>query len=267
MQDGPKLLILSARIYRLLLYAYPVPFRREYGREMAQVFRDDTRHTLRQRGVSALAGLWLLTFIDLLKTALAEHIWEVFHMPMEKLQRWSGPAAAIAGLLWVSLFLIEVEGNLGMLYVPVLLLMAVGLAGLYQRLPASLRLGRRLAFGVALIGLLLMLAVALGLSFLTGADDLFFTTLWALLVVFLPVIVGFAGVGVIAISTGALGRLSFVPLAQAAFLLGMFLTMSDSGPEDPAQLTFHVLFGISWVLLGFALWSTPEDATDPALPA
>ena len=182
-------------------------------------------------------------------------------MPMEKLQRWSGPAAAIAGLLWVSIWLIEVDDNvIFLLFVPALLFMAVGLAGLYRRLPASLRLGNALAFGVALIGLLLMLASALGLG-LTGAD-LFWNTLW---VAFLTMTVGIASMGVIAISKRALGRLSFVPLAQAVFLVGTFFTGGDSGP-DPLQITFTILFGISWMLLGVALWNTREDAPGPALP-
>jgi hypothetical protein len=258
--NKPNPLALSGLFYSLLLYAYPAPFRREYGRLMAQLFKDEARDTLQGSGTAGLIGLWFLTLIDLLKTAFAEHIWEVFHMPIEKLQRWSGPAAAIAGPLWVSLFLIEVEDNLiFLLFVPTLLLMAVGLTGLYRRLPASLRLGNRLAFGVALIGLLLMLVSALGLS-LTEAD-IFWNTM---VVAFLTVIVGIAGMGVIAISRRALGRLSFVPLAQAAFLLGIFST-GDSGGE-PLQVTFIVLFGISWMLLGVALWNAHEDAPGPALP-
>jgi hypothetical protein len=60
--------------------------------------------------------------------------------------------------------------------------------------------------------------------------------------------------------------LSFVPLAQAAFLVGTFFTGGGSGP-DPLQITFTVLFGICWMLLGVALWSTREDAPGPALPA
>jgi len=271
--NKPDLLTLSRQIYSLLLYAYPASFRREYGHPMAQLFRDEAGDTLQGSGTAGLIGLWFFTFFDLLKTSIAEHIWEVFHMPMQKLlHHWSSPAAAIAGLLWVSLFLIEVEGNLGfLLYVPVFLLMAVGLAGLYQRLQASLRLGSRLTFGVALLGLLIMLAVALLSSIpIPGATNFFFGTLWGVLVLFLPVIAGFAGMGVIAIYTRALGRLSFVPLAQAALMLGVCLTLSDSGPDrpaPPAQTTFLVLFGISWILLGFALWSTPEDTPGQELPA
>ena len=259
--NKPNPLALSGRFYSLLLYAYPVPFRREYGRLMAQLFRDEARDTLQGSGTAGLIGLWFLTLIDLLKSVFAEHIWEVFHMPIEKLQRWSGPAAAIAGPLWVSIWLIEVDDNVRfLLFVPTLLFMAVGLAGLYRRLPASLRLGNTLAFGVALIGLLLMLVSALGLS-LTEAD-----LFWNIMVVaFLTVIVGIAGMGVIAISKRALGRLSFVPLAQAAFLVGTFFTGGDSGP-DPLQITFTVLFGISWMLLGVALWNAHEDAPGPALP-
>jgi hypothetical protein len=263
--NKPKRLVLSGRIYSLLLYAYPAPFRREYGHPMAQLFRDDARDTLQGSGTAGLIGLWFLTLFDLLKTAFAEHIWEVFHMPMEKLQRWSGPAAAIAGLLWVSSWLIEGDLNVRfLLWVPALLFMAVGLAGLYRRLPTNVSPGNALAFGVTLTGLLLMLAGVLGIV-LTNADlDLAWT---ALVVGFLTMIVGIGAMGGIAISKRALGRLSFVPLAQAASLLAIFLTGGESGP-DPAQITFSVLFGISWVLLGFALWrSTGEDAPGPALPA
>ena len=46
MQNHSQLLTLSGRIYNLLLLAYPARFRRVFGQEMAQVFRDDLRHTL-----------------------------------------------------------------------------------------------------------------------------------------------------------------------------------------------------------------------------
>ena len=259
--NKPNPLAFSVRIYSLLLYAYPASFRSEYGHPMAQQVRDEARDALQESGTPGLRGLWFRTLFDLLKTASAEHIWEVFHMSTEKLQRWSGPAAAIAGPLWISLFLIEVEDNLRfLLFGPTLLLMAVGLAGLYRRLPPSLRLGNALAFGVALIGLLLMVVAAIGLI-LTEAELLWYT----MIVAILTVIVGLAGMGAIAISKRVLGRLSFVPLAQAAFLLGIFGT-GDSGGE-PLQISFIALFGISWMLLGVALWNTSEDAPGPALPA
>jgi hypothetical protein len=81
----------------------------------------------------------------------------------------------------------------------------------------------------------------------------------------MTVTVGIAGMGGIAISKRALGRLSFVPLAQAAILAGIFFTGGDSG-GDPLQITFTVLFGISWMLLGVALWNPREDTPGAALP-
>ena len=65
---------------------------------MAQVFRDETYSTMQESGVTGL--LWLHMLMDLLKTAFFEHLWEVFHMPIEKLSRWSGPAVVIGGLFW-----------------------------------------------------------------------------------------------------------------------------------------------------------------------
>jgi hypothetical protein len=65
-----KLLALSNRLYCLLLYLYPTPFRREYGTHMAQVFRDDVRGILQDSGILAVMGLWPLAFFDLLKTAV-----------------------------------------------------------------------------------------------------------------------------------------------------------------------------------------------------
>lgn len=47
---------------------------------MAQVFRDQCREAYRRGGLKKVVWLWFPTFFDLTKTALAEHIWEVFHM-------------------------------------------------------------------------------------------------------------------------------------------------------------------------------------------
>ena len=100
MRAEPRSLIISGRIYCLLLHAYPRAFQQEYSRHMAQVFRDETYSTMQESGVIGLFVLWLQTLMDLLKTAFFEHLWEVFHMPIEKLSRWSGPAAVIGGLFW-----------------------------------------------------------------------------------------------------------------------------------------------------------------------
>jgi hypothetical protein len=61
---------LSCRVYKFLLIAYPSAFRREYGHEMQQVFRDCYRDEARR---NHLAGYWLRTLIDLVLTATKEH--------------------------------------------------------------------------------------------------------------------------------------------------------------------------------------------------
>jgi hypothetical protein len=65
--------ITAARVYKLLLIAYPSAFRREYGLQMQQVFRDCYRDEARRNSHSAIAGYWMRTLLDLLLTAAREH--------------------------------------------------------------------------------------------------------------------------------------------------------------------------------------------------
>jgi hypothetical protein len=67
-------LLFSHRLYALLLAAYPSTFRREYGAQMAQVFRDRCREAARYRSGVGLLRLWKETLSDLLRTATIEHL-------------------------------------------------------------------------------------------------------------------------------------------------------------------------------------------------
>ena len=60
---------ISHRLYGLLLFAYPAEFRREFGKEMRQVFRDCYRAEARAR---SLPSFWLRTLVDLVLTAAKE---------------------------------------------------------------------------------------------------------------------------------------------------------------------------------------------------
>lgn len=68
-----KTVELSSRVYKLLLIAYPSAFRREYGHQMQQVFRDRYRDEARRHSYLAVAGYWLRTVLDLALTAAREH--------------------------------------------------------------------------------------------------------------------------------------------------------------------------------------------------
>src|ERR1041384_144432 len=68
-----KTVDLSSRVYKVLLLAYPSAFRREYGHQMQQVFRDRYRDEARRNGYLAVADYWLRTVLDLALTAMREH--------------------------------------------------------------------------------------------------------------------------------------------------------------------------------------------------
>jgi PPM family protein phosphatase len=64
----------SLRLYRLLLFAYPRAFRKEYASEMLLLFRDVYYETLQQQGTLGVLRLWGDVFYDLVKTVCIEHI-------------------------------------------------------------------------------------------------------------------------------------------------------------------------------------------------
>ena len=71
---SPKLIPLSEKIYRRLLWLYPAGHRRDYGEAMAQLFRDQCRDAWQAgRGVG-LVKLWLRVLPDLGKTSVIERI-------------------------------------------------------------------------------------------------------------------------------------------------------------------------------------------------
>ena len=61
-------------VYRFLLLAYPNSFRREYGPQMVQLFRDCRRDARAESQVFGNCRLWLRTLLDLASTAPAEHL-------------------------------------------------------------------------------------------------------------------------------------------------------------------------------------------------
>jgi len=62
----------SEHVYRVLLLAYPKKYRREYGPQMEQAFRDLRREALRRGGGIGLARLWVLVGLDLASSATVE---------------------------------------------------------------------------------------------------------------------------------------------------------------------------------------------------
>jgi hypothetical protein len=273
MMEQRKIFSFANRIYTLLLYAYPASFRREYGRHMTQLFHDEMRDALQENGTTSLIGLWLFTFFDLIKTALAEHTWEALNiMPLEKMTRWSGPAAAIGGILyslgiiWLWGFENAVNGSLPLVIFTFLVptfLLGLGLYGLYKRLSQNSGRQNNLAFATALTGLIinnfsivfLVLIVWNGVCYVCSVG-------------YIAMLFGIAGMGLIALLTQSLGKLSITPLLVAFFhLLHTFVDVSSNFQENASLIIVMILIALSWSLMGVGIMRNENDHEASALTA
>lgn len=64
----------SERIYAALLHAYPREFRGRYGEEMILLFADQLRDARAATGAADVASTWFRTLLDLLSSAIGEHM-------------------------------------------------------------------------------------------------------------------------------------------------------------------------------------------------
>src|SRR5262249_44437398 len=76
-------LLVSVRLYRALLVAYPQTFRDHYESQMVQVFRDSFREAYQRHGMPGAIDLWLHTSADLVFTSLRERLLERSQLPKE----------------------------------------------------------------------------------------------------------------------------------------------------------------------------------------
>ena len=164
----------SQRIFRLMLVVYPPEFRREYGPQMVQVFRDCYRAERQAESPLGIGRLWVHTLIDLIRTAPSEH-WDNLRRDnwiMNKLRKNGIAILATLGIIVGALFLLsygrknEVSWILTLGYV----LDALVTAGVLGNLIAFLLIlttrfnPLRIALWTLLVvnGLLLLISVVIG---------------------------------------------------------------------------------------------------------
>jgi hypothetical protein len=100
MDPMPKIVAVSDKLYRRLLYLYPKRYRHEFGEPMAQLFRDQCRDAWKLGNHSGLLRLWLRTLPDLGKTCAVEQITSIERNIMKYLNSKNTPTLLlIAGLL------------------------------------------------------------------------------------------------------------------------------------------------------------------------
>src|SRR6266481_5349613 len=97
--------LFSHRVYAWLLLAYPAEFRREYGPQMAQLFRDYYRTEKRHGSRLGLSQLWLRTLLDVAETAPKEHLENLGkeNSTMNNLRRDAVALLGCIGIILVSL--------------------------------------------------------------------------------------------------------------------------------------------------------------------
>lgn len=190
-------------------------------------------------------------------------------MLSSNLIRWSGLATVLAGVLWIVGGILlglrppgasggpyRESGDIALLLDAALMLIAVGLVGLYLR--QAERSGRwgKTAFAVAVIG---AVALFVGLAVnLTGLTDA-----WVITVTpgFLALVIGLLCSGMAILRANMWPRWAGVLLIIASLALLFFNT------ED-ARVWLAAPFGVVWVVLGYTVWSdTGESAAQPILEA
>jgi hypothetical protein len=278
----PRSLIVSSRIYKLLLGVYPSEFRREYSSPMQQVFRDCLLRAEREGGPWALAELWARTMLDTVSTAVEEHSRRGVDMSREKFYKLSGWALILGPLL----FLIGGWANNRPQYSPFnaaagpldryanaadtplivlgLVFVSLGLIGMMLRFSPRLdSSGILLAIG-ALAGLISAGGVVL--MAITPGDDWesvgWFTFLLGLAVQYVALTI----FGIITLRRKLLPRWNGLPLL-ALWMPALLLFSLGIGPWEPGIQVFAYLWILTIIMfagLGYLLLSSPSSVQKAA---
>ena len=186
--------------------------------------------------------------------------------------RWSGAAAVLGGILWIVPAIVTAfkpRGCIGLecevstmrdtsdvtpFLLLALLLSTVGLAGVAIQAWNIERFGRLAKAGVALYGVGVALFV-LG-TILTAISEVF----WVLMLpAGLALIAGLVLTGIAAFKTGVLPRWVAVLLVIGSLAMLGF-------NDQTAEVLMAIPFGLSWIAVGYALWSdrsSPVRRTAP----
>jgi len=110
-------IIWSARLYRALLLAFPAPYRRAYGDEMARTFRDLCRDAWRAGGAGNVFTLWPGAVRDLLLAASAERVGGLTMLRLTLVLSLAAPAlfALDTFLAYTSVLDVAIYGFIGWL--------------------------------------------------------------------------------------------------------------------------------------------------------
>lgn len=188
--SDPELVSLSVSVYRVLLAFYPARFKRDYGPHMAQVFRDSCLKTYYQGGPRGLLSLWALTLFDWFKTVIEEQMNRGTEMTHNKFVRLSGWAMVLAAVILLFSFLPEADqildslnqtfglpatsaqhglyqiisaGVRSLIFPAAILLITLGLCGLYIRHAVQTGNSAKISLGLGIAGGVVSLVISVGI--------------------------------------------------------------------------------------------------------
>ncbi len=186
--------------------------------------------------------------------------------------RWGGVAAILGGILWIVPAIITAfkprgciglecdisamrdTSDVALFMLLALLLSAVGLAGVAIQARNTGRFGRLTKAGVALYGVGVALFV-LGMI-LTAISEVF----WVLM---LPA--GLALIGGLVLTGIAVFKTRVLPRWVAVLLVVGSLAMLGFN-DQTAEVLLAIPFGISWIAVGYALWSDRSSPVRRTVP-
>lgn len=257
---------LAVRSYRLLLLCYPPQFRKEFGGQMTQLFRDCLRDA-RNEGEQVVLQLWLSTLFDTCVSAPRAHLeeWTAMQASYTRSSQIGAICAFVAFILWAIVFGVgDMFAAFGTIITSLSLALLVlatfgAVVGLYYRLSATQRSPFTIAGGVCgIVGLLMGLASVVGFITDTNLNDDGWA--WPVGMLGLGILtLAFALLGITSSAQPTLGPLRFAPLLLWGFpiaiimLLFFYSTFDAVGRELGMVLHLIALAGLLGT--GALLWT------------
>jgi len=256
----PTMLTTSERVYQLLLWLYPSDYRREYGADMMQLFRDLRRDALRERGAAGLIDLWMHVIIDFAVSILAEYRRHGASLSGTPFARSSGSLLMLVGCLFAlgSISQLQPGSHYNfyglyllsfMAFLAALLLMPVGLLSFYALIAPHEGAAAKLFLRLATVGVPAGLLAAVGIGALVQLED---AAWYAALI---GVLAHLSGMFLFGIATNELRsrtgwRLLSIAIAVTPFTI--FFSSNADSVQGPLYIDFAalVLLGLSWFMFG-----------------
>lgn len=252
----PGLVALSVKLYEVLMIAYPTHFRKEYGLQMTQVFRDCCLRAVRREGTNGIVELWAVTLLDLVQSVISEHAQKETlmkkEMKPEEVRRagWS----LVLGAVSFTMILLTASGSRSQL--PLLLfafvclpLLAYGVLGLRQQYGEKAgSFGRNILLAGAILGPITSL-----IGLLLGPTGRWWFLAWSGPAVLLACLALFGLAAVITRPMERWNLLSIIAgLPYPAILLYYILDVGPGLPDNPVRLVLAVQM-IALAVLGSVL--------------